>query len=298
MTCGARWTSVATAPAPPAATTAVRARRIRGTGAESTVRPAMVVVFSLGAAVLYALASVLQQRAASAVPAEHSMRLSLLTSLLARPLWLAGVTADLGGFLLEAAALGIGSLALVQPLMTLGLPVALAGAAYVSDQHMGRREWAATVVLTVGLAVFLGLATPSHGRDFARVPRWIPAAVVRVVLVAVCLVAAPLRALAEWQAPLLAVATGFVFPLSAALTKSVATSARRDLLGTLRHWELYALIAVGLISMLLGQSAFHGGHLRHSLPALTIVPPLVGTWMGWVLFHERIHATALTLPFE
>jgi len=211
---------------------------------------------------------------------------------------LAGVTADLSGFLLEAAALGIGSLALVQPLMTLGLPVALAGAAYVSDQHMGRREWAATVVLTAGLAVFLGLATPSHGRDFAPLHRWIPVAIVTVVFVAVCLVAAALRALAEWRAPLLAVATGLVFSLSAALTKSVATYARRDLLGTLRHWELYALIVVGLISMLLGQSAFQGGHLRRSLPALTIVPPLVGTWMGWVLFHERIHATALTLPFE
>src|SRR4051812_12637147 len=240
MTCGARWTSVATAPAPPAATTAVRARRIRGTGAESTVRPAMVVVFSLGAAVLYALASVLQQRAASAVPAEHSLRLSLMTSLLARPLWLAGVSADLGGFLLEAAALGIGSLALVQPLMTLGLPVALAGAAYVSHQHMGRREWAATVVLTVGLAVFLGLASPSPGRDFAPVHRWVTVGIVAAVFVVVCLAAAASRALAEWRAPLLAGATGGVFSFSAPLTQSGAPPAPRRPLGPVRAWGVYS----------------------------------------------------------
>ena len=258
----------------------------------------MVVVFSLGAACLYALASVLQQRAASAVPAEHSLRLTLLTRLIARPLWLAGVAADLTGFLLEAAALGIGSLAVVQPLMVLGLPVALAGAAYVSDQHMGRREWTATVVLTLGLAVFLGLATPSHGRDFAPVHRWIEVGVVAAAFVAACLAAAVARRLIEWRAPLLALATGVVFSFSAALTKSVATLVRRDFFGTLRHWELYVLIGVGLVSMLLGQSAFHGGHLRHSLPALTIVPPLAGTMMGWVLFHERVHTTALTLPLE
>src|SRR4051794_17337199 len=61
--------------------------------AESTVSPAMVVVFTLAAACLYALASVLQHRAASEVPPEHSLRLSLLRRLVARPMWLGGKAA-------------------------------------------------------------------------------------------------------------------------------------------------------------------------------------------------------------
>lgn len=258
----------------------------------------MVVVFTLGAAFLYALASVLQHRAAADVPPEHSMRLSLLRRLAARPMWLGGMAADLGGFGFEAAALAIGSLALVQPLMTLGLPLALAGATFHAKKPMGRREWSAAAVLTVALAVFLLLATPSRGHDFASRSRWFEVSAVIVVVTAASLGAAAVPAWSRWRALLLAVATGMVFTLSAALTKSVATYVQRDLFNALRHWELYALIVVGLVSMLLGQSAFHGGDLRDSLPAITLLPPLAGTLVGWVLFQERVHATPLTLPIE
>ena len=258
----------------------------------------MVVVFTLGAACMYALASVLQHRAASEVPLEHSLRLGLLRRLIGRPMWLGGMAADLTGFALEAAALSIGSLSLVQPLMTLGLPAALAGATLHAKKPMGRTEWTATAGLTVALAVFLLLATPSHGRDFAHRDRWIGVSIAVVVLVAVCLTAASVRRWARWRALFIAVATGLVFTLSAALTKSVATVATHHPLRTVRHWELYALIAVGLVSMLLGQSAFQGGDLRDSLPAITLVPPLAGTLMGWVLFNERVHANAVTLPIE
>src|SRR4051794_31347561 len=74
----------------------------KGRGCRTTVRVVMVVVFSLGAACCYALASILQQSAAADVPAEHSMRLGLLTRLVRRPLWLVGVVTDFAGFGFEA----------------------------------------------------------------------------------------------------------------------------------------------------------------------------------------------------
>src|SRR3954452_8820928 len=188
----------------------------------------MVVVFTLAAACLYALASVLQHRAASAIPPEHSLKLSLLRRLVARPMWLGGMAADLGGFGFEAVALAIGSLALVQPLMTLGLPLALAGATLHAKKPMGRVEWTATLVLTLGLGAFLAMATPTHGRDFASRDRWAAVATVVVVLAGACLGAAAVRAWKRWRALLLAVATGLVFTLSAALTKSVASYVQHD----------------------------------------------------------------------
>src|SRR3954454_640733 len=112
----------------------------------------MVVLFSLAAACCYALASVLQQSAASDVPAEHSMRIGLLTRLARSPIWLLGVVTDFGGFGFEAAALAIGSLALVQPLIVLGLPLAMLGVAYTSHRHLNGREWAAVAAVTIGIS--------------------------------------------------------------------------------------------------------------------------------------------------
>src|SRR4051812_21570046 len=94
------------------------------TAGEISLGGLMAVFFSLVAAFGYAVASVLQQRAATAVPAEYSMRIGLLTRLIRRPLWLAGMAADLAAFGFEALALGLGTLAVVQPILVLGLPLA------------------------------------------------------------------------------------------------------------------------------------------------------------------------------
>src|SRR5205823_5866314 len=65
----------------------------------------------------------------------------------------------------------------------------------------------------------------------------------------------------------------------------------RDIIGTLGHWELYALVALGGLSMVVAQSAFQAGNLRQSLPALTLVPPLVSLPIGRWVFGERLHAS-------
>jgi hypothetical protein len=82
-----------------------------------------------------------------------------------------------------------------------------------------------------------------------------------------------------------------VFAGSAALTKSVAALIGEDLVGTLRHWELYGVVIVGILSMLVAQSAFQAGQLRQSLPALTLVPPLASLIIGQYLFGEDLHVT-------
>ena len=127
----------------------------------------MVVASALGSALLYALASVLQQRAARAVPPERSMRISLLTTLLARPLWVVGVLADVGGFLLQFYALDRGSLVLVQPLLVSGLLFALPLGAVLSKQRMRAPDWIGAACVMVGLSVFLVVANPDRGTNEA-----------------------------------------------------------------------------------------------------------------------------------
>src|SRR5438477_11075955 len=115
--------------------------RLPSTGGETTVPGGMVVASALGSALLYALASVLQQRAARVVPSEKSLRLSLLTTLLARPLWVVGVLADVGGFVLQFYALDHGALVLVQPLLVSGLLFALPLGAAFSKESMRPADW-------------------------------------------------------------------------------------------------------------------------------------------------------------
>jgi hypothetical protein len=89
---------------------------------------------------------------------------------------------------------------------------------------------------------------------------------------------------------LFAVATGIVHGVSAALTKTVASIFHDHPAHVLGHWETYALVVVGAGSMLLAQSAFQAGHLKASLPAITLLPPVVGLAIGAYVFNERIHA--------
>src|SRR3984893_19043155 len=91
---------------------------------------------------LYALASVLQHRAAIAQPQEKSMRLSLLGRLVTNPMWLAGIVADGLAFLFQFVALGHGSLILVQPLLVCGLLFALPLGAWFAHTRLTRQDWA------------------------------------------------------------------------------------------------------------------------------------------------------------
>jgi len=256
----------------------------------------MVIGLSLAAACCYAVASVVQQRVAAAVPAEYSMTVGLLARLVRRPLWLLGVATDLSGFGFEAVALGVGALTVVQPLLVLGLPVALAIGAASSHQHLGRREWLATAALTAGLMLFLAVSDPGRGRELASARRWLLGGGLAAGVVVLCLLAA--RAFHRHRAALLAAGAGVVFAVSAALTKSTVALVDRDLLATLGHWEPYALAGVGALDLLLAQSAFQAGELRQSLPVLTLVPPFAALALGSALFGETVHATALTLPLE
>jgi drug/metabolite transporter (DMT)-like permease len=89
------------------------------------------VAAALGAACSFAIAAVLQQRATRTVPREDSMQIGLLLQLLRRPLWLVGVAAMLAGYGLQALALTLGPVALVQPIVVTKLAFALPDAMWL-----------------------------------------------------------------------------------------------------------------------------------------------------------------------
>lgn len=101
----------------------------------------VAVPASVGAAASFAVANVAQMRGARRSQTTRTLDPGLLLHLGADPLWLAGLGASIIGFALEATALAIAPVVLVQPLIVAELLFALPLAAAAGGSRLGRREW-------------------------------------------------------------------------------------------------------------------------------------------------------------
>jgi hypothetical protein len=248
---------------------------------------AIAGVLAISAGLMYALASYFQHRGASAHSRDLSLKWGLLVRLLRTPSWLAGSAFDLSAFGLEAAALAFGSLVVVQPLMVTGLLWALPLSTIGHAQRATRREWVPAVLLVASLAAFMITGAPSGGRSGASLRDWLLVAVAVAVATGVLIGAARSAAPAR-RAMLLGFAAGTLSALTAALTKSSVALLNDGVGSALAHWEPYALVATGVVLLLVSQSAFNAGHLVAALPALTVTTPVVGCAVGIALFGEHL----------
>jgi drug/metabolite transporter (DMT)-like permease len=257
----------------------------------------LAVICALMAALLYALASVLQQRGAAAQPEDTALRLSLLTRLLRNPGWMVGLACDIGGYVFQFAALGPGALVVVQPLLVSGLLFALPIGAAWSGRRLGRWDWVAAVLVCAGLAAFLIVAQPSNGRADVSGFTW-GLLLASAGGLAFLLVAASLGRAAWQRAVLLSFSAGTVYGLTAALTKTSSHLLSSGIAQFLAHWQPYALAAAGVGGMLVAQSAFQAGSLEASLPPMTVIDPIVSILIGVIAFDESISASGLAVSLE
>jgi drug/metabolite transporter (DMT)-like permease len=247
----------------------------------------LAVLVALGSALMYALASVLQQRSAAAQPADQALRLSLLGRLLRTRMWLLGLGCDVTGYLLQFVALGHGPIIVVQPLLVCGLLFALPLGAAWAGRKLQRRDWIAAGLVCSGLAVFLLVASPASGHDNVGPIVWIgllgSAAAVTFALVVAS------RGRPAWQrAVLLSGGAGVIYGVTAALTKTSSHLLDRGIVPLLAHWQPYALLIAGIVGMVISQSAFQAGSLDASLPTMSVVDPIVSIIIGALAFGETI----------
>ncbi|WP_138731774.1 DMT family transporter [Modestobacter excelsi] len=244
---------------------------------------------ALVAAALFAVASAVQQRSAAAVPDGQAGGLRLLRHLLRSRWWWAGTLADSGGYLAQAAALGLGSLVLVQPLLVTTVLFALPLGARWAHRRLSRSDWAWAGVLVVALAAFVATGEPTAGDDTAGWRSWLPAWVVLGAAVTGCLVGAAVRR-GTPRAVLLAITTGVAYGLAAALTKGVVSLLDDGPAAVLGHWGTYLLVAVLAGGTVVQQSAYQAGPLEASLPAATVGEPVVAVALGLTVLGERVQA--------
>jgi hypothetical protein len=136
------------------------------------MRSALAVVIAFTAASLYALATSLQALEARRMPRSTALRAGLIARLARRPLWLGGTAAGIVAWPVQAAALALGSVALVQPAIGFGLVVLLALGVTVLHERLGAREVAGACAIAVAVGA-LGWAAPAQTGAFTRTGTWV-----------------------------------------------------------------------------------------------------------------------------
>lgn len=258
----------------------------------------MTYLFAVLAAGANATSSVLQRKAGRQVPKKQNLSLRLVWSLAHEPVWFGGMMAVIVGFLLQAAALANGQLSVVEPILVFELPATLILASRVFGSRLHRREWGAAAAMTAGLAGLLYLLSPSPGQPLGvRWYGWLASIGANLAFVAV-MVAWGRRGPAgsgprsgqssTRQAAVLAVAAGATFGLTAALIKGMTANLSRGISALFTSWQLYAMIAAGVLAMFLVQSAMNAGRLVAAQPGLTLSDPIVSILWGVFVFHEQV----------
>ncbi len=257
----------------------------------------IAVTASLCSAGGYAVASVVQHRIARSVPTGRGLRFGLLYDLARRPAWLLGLLVAGAAFAAHAAALSLGEIAVVQPLLVSGLLFALPASVLLDRRRPSLTEWSWALVLVVGLAAFLIAANPTVGSVPSDTDR------LGVLVAAGTAIAAGVALFGSRMggrngAAAFGLAAGVTYGLTAALIKEVTQIASRDLFGLITSWPTYALIAIGASALVLNQAAYQAGPLAASLTPMTMADPIVAVLVGVLVFDEHLAHTPAAIVVE
>ena len=247
----------------------------------------VAALLALGAAVFIAIGDVMHQRQAHEVTDEPVGHLELFLRLLRDRRWWLGSAVSAVGFLLQAAALGLGSVLLVQALLVTSLLFALPINAHQRHRRLTRAEWIWAIVLAASVIVIVTVGNPTAGHSRASLATWAVVTGVLGTVLVVCIVAANTVG-GPVSAVLLAVVSGTLWGVFAVLTKGVVHLLADGIGPLLRSPELYAWAAVAVAGTAWQQSSFRAGALTASLPAMAIAEPLVASVLGVVVLGESL----------
>ncbi len=257
----------------------------------------MVYLLSLLAAMSNALTSLLQRMGVEDAPENSTLKLSLLTHALKRGVWLLGFVFMVGSFVMQAVALHLGNLSVVQPILTTELLFLILLLATWFRFGIGLREWLGCLAAAGGLAGFLIFAQPGGGNLSPTNLGWAVAGSIcgGVVVLAVVLA---LRGPRWWRAAMFGAAGAVGFAFTAALVKRVGDYVTTDWTQMFSHWQTYALAVCGVGSVFLAQNAFHAGPIAASQTSLVLVDPLASMAIGIGLFGDNLRTAGAYGPLE
>ena len=248
----------------------------------------IAALLALGAAFFIAVGDVIHQRSAHDVTDEPVGHLELFLRLLRDRQWWLGSGVSAAGFACQAAALGFGSVLLVQAIMVTSLLFALPINARVTGHRVTRFQWTWAALLAASVAVIVTVGNPTEGQSRASLETWSLVIAVLVPAIVVCVVAAQFLSGRPAGAVLLALVSGSLWGVFAVLTKGVVDQLGDGLWEVLKTPELYAWAVVAVLGTAWQQSSFRAGALTASLPTMTVAEPVVGSVLGVVILGEAL----------
>jgi drug/metabolite transporter (DMT)-like permease len=252
-----------------------------------SARVTAAILFSVATAFFYALSNVLEMLEAEKVPEEYMLTTGLIVRLVKRPRWLLGLLSDVFGFLCQAAALGLAAVVFVEPILALGILMALFLGSAFTHRRVQRADLIAAVVLSAGLAVFLYEVSPTGGTDLGERSRWLFIGAITCLLIATC-IAAGRAATGSARAALLGTGAGLAFGVSALLTKALMHYLGEGVFAWVTHWEPYALAVSAIGGVIVAQSALQTGSLGAAVGATEATGPISAAVLGLLLLNERV----------
>ncbi len=245
-------------------------------------------MLALVAALISGVGDVIRQRSAQEITNEQVGHFELFRLSLRDVRWWWGGLAAVASFGLQAIALVLGSVVLVQALQVTALLFALPTNARLTRHPVSRWEWLWAVLLAAAVAVFITVGDPAAGYQRGSLKTWIVVAVVMGPALAFCVLGARIWSGAV-AAVLLAVVSASSWALFAVLTKGVMEVVRDGPGALLRAPELYAWILAALVGTVFQQSAFRASTLTTSLPAMTVAEPVVASVLGVTVLGETLN---------
>ncbi|MDT5187576.1 MAG: hypothetical protein QOJ20_73 [Mycobacterium sp.] len=247
----------------------------------------IAALLALGAAFFIAIGDVIHQRSAHEVTDEPVSHVDLFMRLLRDGQWWLGSIVSAVGFGLQAAALGFGSVLLVQALLVTSLLFALPINARLMHRRVSRWDWTWAALLAAAVAVIVVVGNPTAGHSRASFETWTGVIAVLGPAMVLCVVGARIWS-GTVSAVLLAVVSGALWGVFAVLTKGVVDRIDDGLWALLRTPELYVWVLVAIAGTAWQQSSFRAGALTASLPTMTVVEPVVGSVLGIVVLGETL----------
>jgi drug/metabolite transporter (DMT)-like permease len=269
----------------------------REVGKADPVSNAAGVAAAVGAALVFGVTSVAEQRSTKRVKQERTGSPRILLDLVRQPLWDIAIVGTVIGFALQVVGLKYAPLAVVEPILVFDLVFAVLIAAYLrrsADPVM----LAGVAACVAGVAGFLVIARPTAGSGSIGLAEAIWLAVGAVAAVTGCLMVGQssdtLRPLA------LALATGICYGLSAFLIKVVTSEASHGGFGhVLTDWPIYALAVAGPVGFVLNQDAFQSGaFIAPVMAIITAADPLISIALAYALLNEKVSSGPAAIAGE
>lgn len=252
----------------------------------------LAIVVMLISSAMYALSFVLQHKGTQEAMGGAEGEAGGMRRLIRNPTWLIGIILFGLSFLVHLVALGLGAVAVVQPLIVTELVFIPPLAALITHAHVSRKDWLAILGVCVGLAGFIMIARPTEGNRVPTTTDWVITFVGCAVLMAV-LMGFGRSQKDSVRATLFGLAAGLANALLALVAKGAFTNVGADSSGWYLDPLVWLTAIVALSTVYFVALAFRVGPITSSTPAMISINPIASSLAAVWLFGEVLTITVV-----